>query len=184
MEIKIGTSQILKALYILSWIIFIGLCIDAGGFIFNTLYSLFISDKNVGHFWNYLDFSALYAFSTSSYITQVVLICIVAVLKAILFYCIVKILYDKKVNVEQPFTESVQKFLLSVVYLSFGIGLFSAWGASQSGKLSINGVQLPTLEMMKLDGAGVWFFMGATLLVIAILFKRGIEMQHENELTI
>jgi hypothetical protein len=106
------------------------------------------------------------------------------VLKAILFYSIVKILHDKKVNVELPFTESVQKFLMSVVYLSFGIGLFSVWGASHSKTLSAKGVQLPSLELMQLDGAGVWFFMGATLLVIAILFKRGIEMQHENELTI
>ena len=36
MEIKISTKQILKILYVISWIIFVGVCIDAGGFISNT----------------------------------------------------------------------------------------------------------------------------------------------------
>jgi hypothetical protein len=38
---RLTRDKILKALNSISVIIFIGLCIDAGGFIFNTLYVLF-----------------------------------------------------------------------------------------------------------------------------------------------
>jgi hypothetical protein len=33
-------------------------------------------------------------------------------------------------------------------------------------------------------GADVWLFMGVTLFVIAQIFRRGIEIQTENELTV
>ena len=35
-----------------------------------------------------------------------------------------------------------------------------------------------------LEGADIWLFMGVTLLVIAQIFKRGIEIQDEHELTV
>ena len=51
MEIKITTQQILKVLQILSWIIFIGLCIEAGGITVNTFITLFINPAGVENFW-------------------------------------------------------------------------------------------------------------------------------------
>ena len=42
MEIKISAQQMLNVLYVLAWIIFIGLGIDAGGFLVNTFFTLFI----------------------------------------------------------------------------------------------------------------------------------------------
>jgi len=35
MEIKITAAQVLNVLHIISWILFIGLCLNAGGFLFN-----------------------------------------------------------------------------------------------------------------------------------------------------
>jgi hypothetical protein len=43
---------------------------------------------------------------------------------------------------------------------------------------------MPDIENMRLGGADVWLFMGVTLFVIAQIFKRGIEIQTENDLTI
>ncbi|MEN9929550.1 MAG: hypothetical protein RLZZ231_1471, partial [Bacteroidota bacterium] len=57
MEIKITTSTMLKILYILSWIIFVGLCIEAGGFLTNTIYTLAVDSELASHFWGKLDFS-------------------------------------------------------------------------------------------------------------------------------
>jgi len=37
---------------------------------------------------------------------------------------------------------------------------------------------------MRLAGADVWLFMGIVLLIIAFIFKKGIEIQSENDLTI
>jgi hypothetical protein len=46
------------------------------------------------------------------------------------------------------------------------------------------GVQIPDIQALRLAGADVWLYMGITLLVIAQIFKRGIEIQTENELTL
>ena len=50
MEIKITTSHILKLMQVLSWIIFIGLCIPAVAIIVSTFAPLFT--KTIGrNFW-------------------------------------------------------------------------------------------------------------------------------------
>ena len=43
---------------------------------------------------------------------------------------------------------------------------------------------MPGIQYLGLGGADVWLFMCVTLYVIAQIFKRGIEIQSENELTV
>jgi hypothetical protein len=43
---------------------------------------------------------------------------------------------------------------------------------------------MPDVQDLRLGGADVWLFMSVTLFVIGQIFKRGVEMQAENELTI
>jgi hypothetical protein len=50
--------------------------------------------------------------------------------------------------------------------------------------LAQQGVKMPDIEHLRLGGADVWLFMGVTLFVIGHIFKRGIEIQSENELTV
>src|SRR4051812_43170307 len=105
MEIKITTKHILKVLQILSWIIFIGLCIQAGGIIVNTFITLFINPAGVKNFWEGSDYlSGLYQFDHGYFITITSIAIIVAVLKAIMFYLIVKLFADKKLDMSQPFS--------------------------------------------------------------------------------
>lgn len=183
MEIKIGTKQILNVLYILSWLIFVGLCIDAGGFITNAIYSYF---KPIGakFFWNHLDFSDLYNFDKIRFLTTTFLSSIILVLKAILFYSIIKLIHDKKVDLEKPFQIPLQKFILTSAFIVFGIGLFSSWATNNYYWLASQNIKLPLITELKIDGSGVWFFMSVFLFVISQVFKRGIEIQNENDLTI
>jgi len=94
MEIRISTQQMLKILYVLSWIIFIGVCIEAGGFIFNSFYTLVLNPVGAGYFWQEIDLSDLYRYDPGQFFAETMLICIVAVLKACMFYLMVKILLD------------------------------------------------------------------------------------------
>ena len=48
---KISTKQILNILLVISWIIFIGVCIEAGGFIFSAFYTLVINPIDAATFW-------------------------------------------------------------------------------------------------------------------------------------
>jgi hypothetical protein len=184
MEIKITTTQILKILYILSWIIFVGVCIEAGGFIFNAFFTLMVNPAGASKFWQEIDLSGLYHFDRGYFITVTLLMIIVAVMKALMFYLIVKILHDKKLNLTQPFNREVGRFISHVSYLSFGIGLFSWWGAKHTVWLVKQGVSMPDIQQLHLGGADVWLFMGVILFVISQIFKRGIEIQEENDLTV
>jgi hypothetical protein len=184
MEIKISTTQILKILYVLSWIIFVGVCIEAGGIIFNAFFTLVLNPADAKYFWQQVDLSNLYKYDPGYFFAETLLMSIVAVLRGILFYLIVKILHSKKLDMAQPFSKEVQRFIFKISYVTLGIGLFSYWGAKYAEWLVKQGVKMPDIEYLRLGGADVWLFMSVTLFVIAQIFKRGIEIQTENELTI
>jgi hypothetical protein len=181
---KITTTQMLRVLYILSWIIFIGVCVEAGAFIFNTFITMMVNPVDARRFWREVDLSALYGFDKGYFLVQSLLMCIVAVMRCILFYLIVKILHDKKLDMAQPFNRAVGRFLFNIAYVALFIGLFSYWGSKYAQWLGSLGVKMPDVQQLRLGGADVWLFMGVTLLVVSHIFKRGIEIQTENELTV
>ena len=184
MEIKISTKQVLQILYILSWIIFVGVCIEAGGFICNAFFTLASNLVDVKKLWQQVDLSALYKYDHGYFFVVNLIMSIVAVMKAWLFYLIIKILHDKKLNMAQPFNKEMGRFIFNISYLALLIGLFSLWGVKYSKWLAGKGVEMPDIQDMRLGGADVWLFMGITLLVIAQIFRRGIEIQTENDLTV
>lgn len=180
MEIKITTKQTLKILYILSWIIFIGVCIEAGSFIFNAVFTVSVNPNNAGYF----RLSALYEYDHGYFLVELLFMTIVAVMKAIIFYLIVSILRDNKLNLSQPFNPELGRLIFRISYLSFGTGLFSSWGVKYTEWLVDQGVKMPDIEYLRLGGSDVWLFTGVILYVIGHIFKRGIEMQTENDLTV
>ena len=106
MELKITTEQMLKILYVLSWIIFVGVCIEAGSFLFNAFYTLIINPVDA----KYFDLSELYNYDAGHFFVEVLFMNIVAVVRAFLFYLIVKILHDKKLNMATAFQQRGRKF--------------------------------------------------------------------------
>jgi hypothetical protein len=185
MEIKITTKQILKVLQILSWIIFIGLCIEAGAIAVNTGITLFINPPGVKNFWEGSDYlSSLLHFDQGYFIAISVTMIIVAVLKAIMFYLIVKLFTEKKLNLSQPFSTELRQFILKMSYLALGIGLFSFYGFKYTAWLASKGVGAADLQVLHIAGADVWLFMAVILYVIVQIVKRGIEIQTENDLTV
>lgn len=181
---SIKTEYLLKALHLLAWIIFVGVSIEAGAFITSSIATLTLSAEGAAKFWRLADLSALYKHNETHFITLSSLVVIVAVLKALLFYVIVMFFYNKQFNLSKPFNDTTRRLLLNLTYLTLGIGIFSLWGANFSDKLVAEGVQIPDLRNMKLGGADVWLFMSMVLAVLASIFKKGIEMQRENELTV
>jgi hypothetical protein len=181
---KISTEQTLKVLKILAVIIFAGVSIEAGGFIFSTVYTLEINSVNAHRSWPGLDLWSLYSYGRGYFLAEMAQISLVAVMRAVLFYLIIDILQSKKLDLARPFNKNVNRFLFRTSYWSLLIGLFSWSGAKYSEWLVSKGVKLPDLQYLRLAGADVWLFMGVTIFVIAHIFKRGIEIQTENELTV
>lgn len=184
MEIKITTRHILFGLMILAWIIFIGVSIEAGGFITNTIYTMAFNPQGATNFWQGNDLSPLYSFDRGHFLVQTFFMCLVAIMRATMFYLIIKMLQENKLNMAQPFNKDLVRFILTMAYLAFGIGLFSSWGAKYAAWLTKQDVKMPDIEHLRLAGGDVWLFMGVILIVIAQIFKRGVEIQTENDLTV
>ena len=178
------TGYILKALYVLSWIIFIGLCIEAGGFIVNTIATLALTPEGAVKFWKEVDLTALYHHDQSHFVVLASIMIIATVLKALMFYFIVKIFHTKEINLSKPFNEKLRRYVVIIAYLALGIGIFSFWGIKFAGQLVNEGVKLPDILHLRLGGADVWLFMAVTLLAIAFIFKKAVEIQNENDLTV
>ena len=184
MEIKITTNHLLKVLQVLSWIIFIGLSIEAGGIIFNLIYTFTMHPEKSYSFWEGADLSSLYQYDQGQFIVVAVFMIIVGMLKATMFYLIIKLFVDKKLDMSKPFTAALRRFILNVGYLTLCIGIFSHWGSEYAGWLAAKNIDMPDPYSLHLYGADIWFFMAVTLFVIAQVVKKGIEIQHENDLTI
>ena len=84
----------------------------------------------------------------------------------------------------QPFSDATRRFIFSIAYTTLAIGLSSSCGADYTDWFTGQGVKMPSLEQLSIAGADVWLFMSVTLFVIAHIFKKGIEIQTENELTV
>lgn len=173
-----------KVLNIVAWIIFIGLAIDTGGYLTNTLWVLLGNTTIASNFWNYINLSNLYQYDFGFFICLTVLITTISLLKTILFYLTVAIFHKKKFNLENPFNKTIRDFIFNFAFIALAIGLFSYAGKSFCYWLINHGLKMPNLESMKLGGSDVWLFMGVTLLIVAKIFKKGIELQSENDLTI
>lgn len=180
MEIRITTKMILQILQVISWVIFIGLCIEAGSYLFNAVFTMAFNPLAA----DYFKLTELYHYDSGFFLTQIGLGFITATLKALLFYLIVKILYDNKLDFSKPFNQSLFTFVSNLAYVTIFISIFSNWGAKYSKWLAAKGINMPEITELHLDGADIWLLMGIVLLVIAQIFKKGIELQNENELTI
>lgn len=177
------TKIILILLYIIAWIIFVGLSIEAGSFITNAIFVL-VKPEAVPYLWQQVDLRDLLQYGHGFFFTQVLIIGVVSALKAILFYLIINILHNKQLKIEQPFTDIAQRFILRMACLSLLIGLLSILGAECADWLSGQGVKMPDLQTLYLSGADVWIFMSIALFVVAYVFKKGIELQTEQDLTV
>ena len=178
------TDYLLKALQVIAWILFVGLCIEAGGILTNTVIALFFDPDFAGKFWNHSDLSKLQQFHQASFVTLICLMSIVTTLKAVLFYVIVKVFHDKKLDLSKPFNERMGKYIDYIAYCAIGIGIFSKWGADTAEWVLSQKIELPSIQQLKMGGADVWLLMGFVLLVFAKIFKKGIALQVENDLTV
>lgn len=184
MDIVISTKRILQFLLILAWLIFVGLSIEAGGYLFNTIYTLFYQPLGAQNFWNGLNLSALYSFDIGFYAVFTSLVCIVSILKSIMFYVIIKLLSNKEFITQLPFNKLMRVLILNISILSFGISMFSYWSIKYYKWFIQQGVTMPDIEVLKLSSGDVWLFMGIVLLIISQIIKRGEQLQAENDLTI
>ncbi len=167
-------------LKIVAWIIFVGLCIEAGGLIVNFIFSLF-KPEFVQNLYQKLDLSQMYERSKWAYFSMYSFILIISILKAVLFYQVIVLV--SKIDLSKPFNDFVSKKISLISYYTFSIGLLSYIGLQTAKNLQHKGYDTEILNTFWADSQA-FILMAAIIYIIAVIFKKGIDLQTENELTI
>jgi hypothetical protein len=177
---KKNNTTVLKGLHIASWIIFIGLCIEAGALLFNFVFTLFqpLATRNV---YNGLDLSVLYEKEFPHFVGIMSFIVVLAFMKSYLFYLVVKLF--TQLNIVTPFSVEIAKIIEKISYEAFSIAMLSIITKQYAKRLIQKGYELSDTSAYWNDTAA-FLMMAAIVYVISQIFKRGIELQQENDLTI
>lgn len=180
---KTNTQTVLKITNILSWIIFIGLCIQTGAISFSYLVSIFMNPIGSENINLGLNLSELYKNSIPYYSILILLMVLISGLKAYIFYFIIKIFM--KINLVNPFSKEIYSLIIKISAVALTIGILAIIGEKYCEWLLSENLHLPMLNLEQyIGGKSEFLFMAAIIFVIAQIFKRGIEIQAENELTI
>ncbi len=174
------SAYIFKFLQVLAWLIFVGVCIEAGALAVNFVYSLW-NPLVLKNLYNKLDLSAMYEQSQFVFFLMYSFILSISLLKAFLFYDVIKLV--GKLDLQKPFSEFVSKQISRVSSLSLTIGLLTVIASQVVKSISQKGFDVNQLNFYWTDGEA-FIFMAAILFIIATIFKRGIELQSENDLTV
>jgi len=171
---------ILKVLNGMAWMAFIGLCIEAGALLFNFILTLFkpIAANNI---YMGLNLSALYETNFSQYIGVMSFVVVLSLMKAYLFYLVVKIFM--KLNLVKPFNVEIAKLIEKISYEAFSIAIVSVIAHQYTKRLIQSGYELGDVGQYW-DDTAAFLMMAAIIFVISQIFKKGIELQNENDLTV
>ena len=171
---------IFKALHIIAWIIFVGLSIEAGALIVNFVFAIFKPDF-VANLYQKLDLKAMHEQNIWAFYGMYSFVIFIEVLKAILFYFVIELL--DKLDLSKPFSSFVAKKILQISNITFTIGVLSLIATEVAKNLSNHGYEIDKLSQFWVDSQA-FILMAAIIYVIANIFKKGIEIQTENDLTV
>lgn len=175
-----ANKYVFYGLRVVAWIIFIGLCFEAGALLVNFVISIY-NPEIVSRLYEKLDLSELFTYSENAYYGIYSFILAVAMLKAYLFYVVIELV--SKLSLSKPFSDYVADKINKVSYYTFSIGLISYIGKETAKHFGHRGIELDALNKFWADSEA-FILMAAVIYVIAQIFKRGIEIQNENDLTI
>lgn len=173
-------NWVFTGLKIVSWVIFIGLCIEAGGLIVNFIFSLYNPDV-IQNLYQKLDLSEMYERSRLAFFGMYSFIMAIAILKAILFYIVIVLV--TKIDLSKPFSPFVSKQIYKISYYILSIGLLSFIARQIAEYLERDGFVLGQLNQFWTDSQA-FILMAAVVYIIATIFSTGVEYQNELEETV
>lgn len=167
----------LVVMWVFTWMAFIGLCIKTGSIAFNFISSLAFNPKAASNLFLGLNLSTLYENHLGYYITAMTLMLSVLALKLTLLWKVLEIF--KVFKLEAPFHAAVAKGIVQIgnIALSAGILAFLADGYFQW----LNHQELARRLQW---GSAEFLMLAGVLFIVAQVFKKGVELQQDNELTV
>ena len=175
-----NTRFIFQVLHVIAWIFFVGLCIEAGGIIVNFVFSIY-NPEFVSKLYQKLDLSELYNRSKWIFFSMYSFIIVIALLKVLLFYTVIMLLL--KLDLSKPFSSFVSSQISQISYYTLSIGIMCLIAAQTTKNLDHHGYDGERLYQFWNDGKA-FILMSAVVYVVSTIFKKGVELQKENDLTV
>lgn len=169
------TKKILKIMYVLSWIVFIGLSIKTGAIVISYMVSVGNPEASKNLF-DGLDLSEFYNYDFKQYSFIVSYKVALFAIETYIIFLVIKLL--KALNLEKPFNIKVQKLMQSISY-----SIFNLWLLAMLHNTHIRYIAKKHQFSMDLFSSD-FIFLAGVIFIFAQIVKRGIEIQSENELTI
>jgi uncharacterized membrane protein YpjA len=176
---KTRTEKILVVLKILAFMGAVKYSIDCGSQL-TTLVASFINPEWAKRTYEVnLDIFNIREKSISFYSYAMCLTIAVSALKAFIWYVVLDLL--SKLKLQTPFSMEVEKKLERIAYLLLAVWIVSGpfWKTYIYYLTQATGIQLPA----NISG-DEYLFMAGIIYIISQVFKRGIEIQEENNLTV
>ncbi|HEY3402474.1 MAG TPA: DUF2975 domain-containing protein [Ohtaekwangia sp.] len=174
---KTRTEQILTVMNILAWVAFIGFSIEAGALMISYGIS-FVNPEGAKNFYKGLDLFSLRETRFWDYTGVVSFMVAVAILKSTVWMQVIKV--TSKINLVNPFTMEIASILEKISYSLFSIWLVGMLSNGYTQWLEKN----TGVDYYGKFVQGEFIFMAGLVFIISQIFKRGVEIQSENELTV
>src|SRR5690606_2774633 len=105
----------------------------------------------------------------------------ISILKAVLFYIVINLMHT--MDLKKPFSTFVSNQFLRISYFTISIGLLSYIGRQLAKNLMHHGFVTDVLNQFWADSEA-FVLMAAVIYIIATIFKKGVDIQNENDLTV
>lgn len=175
---KVKTKDILIVLKVLAYIAMIGTSIQCGTQIFSAVMVFFKPESSKSFFGTSINLYEVYQNSPVYYTYIVSFVIALSAMQTHVWYLIIELL--SSLNLKNPFSRKVAGLLESTGYQLLGIwvvGIFAAetikWVSRHNG-----------IDIGSIDKENEYLFIAGIVYIISQVFKRGIEIQEENELTV
>ena len=174
---KTRTQQILDALHVVAWLAFIGYAINAGTVMVSYIISCNnpAADRNL--FTGIIDVYPLKGLSMANYTAYASFVVVIFAMKSYVWLLVTKAL--KNINLINPFKMEVVRLLERISYVLLEIWIVGVIGDSYAVRVLGIGKGL-----LKDSYTQEFLFMAGLIFIISQIYKRGVELQSENDLTV
>jgi hypothetical protein len=162
---------------VIFWVLFIGLCIKTGTLLISYFVSIAYNPDAAQNLFMGLNLSGLYNFSIVHFSIIVFMLMMLTGLKAYIGYWVVKI--SLELRLEKPFSEGINNIITRISRIALGAGLLAIVAQAYSEGLMKKDLAIPVNWAY-----GEILFFAGVIYMIALVFRKGMELQSENELTV
>jgi hypothetical protein len=175
-----NSDTILKVLKVISWALLIGLCVNSGVLIFNFVLTLFkpVASHDI---YKGLNLSEMYENNFPHFIGMMSFVVVLSILKAYLFFLVARIF--QKLNLVKPFDAEIAKLIERISIEASFIALIGIIAKDYTTRLIHSGYEVSSIGKYWDDSMAI-LMMAGIIFIIAQIFKKGIELQNENDLTV